>query len=106
MEKKAILIFVRNDLTYTQKVVQAAHAAKEAARAFIDHQDGDRYKIVVLAAKSEAKLKAIQKEAEEHGIKTVTFTEPDMEYQATALATEPLDSDKRGIFSRYKLLQE
>jgi hypothetical protein len=102
--KKTIYVFVRNDLSYAQKVVQAAHAVLESTRAFV--RDENRYKIVVFAAKSEAKLKAIAEEAASNGIQTVAFTEPDLEYQTTAIATEPLEEEKRKVFARYKLLSD
>lgn len=100
--KKTIYVFVRNDLSYSQKVVQTAHAVLESTRAYIE--DDNRYKIVVFGAKSEAKLKAIMEEAASHEIRTVAFTEPDMQYQTTAIATEPLCDEKRTVFARYKLL--
>jgi hypothetical protein len=102
--KKTIYVFVRNDLSFSQKVVQSSHAVLEATRAFIDNDH--RYKIVVVAAKSEVKLKSIMEEATSHDIKTVAFTEPDMQYQITAIATEPLTDEKRTVFARYKLLSE
>ncbi len=102
--KKAIYIFVRNDLSYSQKVVQSCHAALEATRQFVNNDE--RYKIVVLAAKSEPKLMSIMMEAGGKGIKTTYFTEPDMDFQVTAVATEPLDDEQRKVFQRYKLLQE
>lgn len=102
--KKTIYVFVRNDLSYPQKVIQSSHAILEATRAFI--RDDNRYKIVVVAAKSEVKLKSIVEEAASHDIQTVTFTEPDMKYQITAIATEPLCDEKRQVFARYKLLSE
>jgi len=102
--KKTIYVFVRNDLSYSQKVVQTSHAVLEATRTFI--RDNNRYKIVVVAAKSEVKLKSIMEEAASYDIKTVAFTEPDMQYQITAIATEPLSDEKRQVFSRYKLLSE
>lgn len=103
-QKRAIYVFVRNDLSYSQKVVQSCHAVLESTRKFVT--DDKRYKIVVLAAKSEVKLKSIMDEAASHGIQTVGFTEPDMDFQMTAVATEPLEEDKRHVFSRYKLLDE
>jgi len=102
--KKAIYIFVRNDLSYAQKVVQSCHAAVEATRQFV--KDDERYKIVVLAAKSEPKLMSIMTEAGGHGIKTTYFVEPDLKYQVTAVATEPLDEEQGKRFARYKLLSE
>jgi len=37
------------------------------------------------------------------GIRSVLFREPDLAGQATALATEPLDSHRRRILGRYPL---
>jgi len=102
--KKTIYVFVRNDLSFPQKVVQSSHAVLEATRAFI--KDEERYKIIVVAAKSEVKLKLIMEEAAQNQINTVAFTEPDMDNQVTAIATEPLDDEKKQVFARYKLLSE
>ena len=100
--KKTIYVFVRNDLPYPQKIVQAAHVVLEATRTF-NLQD-ERYNIVTVAAKSETKLKSIIEEATSHGIQSVAFKEPDMQHQITAVACEPLCNEKKKVFARYKLL--
>ena len=100
--KKTIYIFIRTDLSASQKTVQSAHVVLEATRTF--HLVDNRYNIVVVVAKSEAKLKAIVAEAAGHGIRTVSFAEPDMGNEITAVASEPLDDDQKKVFIRYKLL--
>lgn len=34
------------------------------------------------------------------------FCEPDLDCQATALATEPIDSDRRNVLSKFKVWKE
>jgi len=44
-----------------------------------------------------------QEEIERKGFRTVVFSEPDLDGQATALATEPILSHKRKKMGKYKL---
>lgn len=99
-----LYIFVRKDLDYSQVVVQACHATLEATRKFI--KDASRYKIVCLGIKSLSKLEKVMEELEQHQLGYIVFSEPDLSWEKTALATEPLTDKQRVVFSRYKLLQE
>jgi hypothetical protein len=102
--KKSICIFLRTDLTPIQQVVQASHVCVEVARRFIEDTE-ERYKLVILGVRSEDKLKKVIEEIKNHKISYREYTEPDMDYQLTAVATEPLDDEKKFLFSRYRLLQ-
>ena len=99
-----LYIFVRKDLTYGQIVVQACHAALEATRKFI--KNDERYKIVCFGIRSEVKLEKVIQELQQHQLAHIVFSEPDLAWQKTAVATEPLTDAQKASFSRYKLLQE
>lgn len=101
--KKTIYVFVLNSLSGPQKVVQACHVMLDACR-FFELKD-ERYNIILVAAKSRPKLDSIIMEAQAAGIRTMYFVEPDMEYEMTAVATEPLTDEQKKVFARYKLLQ-
>jgi len=103
MEYRYLYIFVRKDLPYSQVVVQACHATLEATRKFI--KDEARYKIVCLGIRNEAKLEKVIGELEQHKFGYIVFSEPDLAWEKTAIATEPLTASQRVVFARYKLLQ-
>lgn len=103
-EYRYLYIFVRKDLSYAQTVVQACHATLEATRKFI--KDESRYKIVCLGVRNAAKLEKVIEELVQHGLNYIVFSEPDLAWEKTAVATEPLTEIQRVVFSRYKLLQE
>ena len=102
MSEGHVYVFVRNDLTNAQKVVQACHAVLEMTREHIS--DKQRHSIVVIGAKNEKKLHSIATELTLHDIKWRWFVEPDMNNTVTAIATEPL-TDKRELLKRFKLLE-
>jgi hypothetical protein len=53
---------------------------------------------------SERDLLAAADRLERAGIRFVLFREPDRHNESTALATEPLGSDRRAILARYPCL--
>jgi len=61
---------------------------------------------VICEVPDEYSLLLAQEEIERKGFRTVVFSEPDLEGQATALATEPISSSKRKKMSKYKLWKE
>jgi hypothetical protein len=101
--KKVVYVFLRKDLGHTQRIVQAAHVCMEVGRRF--PLPDERYRIIILGIRSEAKLSDVSKELCEHDIQHLEFQEPDMDMQRTAIATEPLDGEKAKLFARYRLLE-
>lgn len=86
-----------------QVVVQAMHAAMEAARRFLN--DGDEHPhLVVCKVDSSAKLEQTVLHLSEHGVRHIVFHEPDLNNSATAVATEPLSGMARKVMSRFKCL--
>jgi hypothetical protein len=94
---------VRRDLPAAQVAVQAAHAAIEAARQFLPTQQAHPH-LVLCRVASERDLLAAADRLERAGVRFALFREPDQNNQATALATEPLCSDRRRVLARYPCL--
>lgn len=97
-------VFVREDLSHPQQVVQACHAAIEAATHFSLGNLAEHPSVIVLAAKSEQKLHNVRKYLVDNGIKHAHFYEPDIGDELTAVATEPITGERRELFKKYQLL--
>lgn len=94
-------MLVRSDLTISQQIVQAAHAAHEAG---IRHGNPvDVSSLVLIAVPDEAALRTEFSRIQAAGITAYLFTEPDMQDAATALCTAPITGDARRLFRRYSL---
>ena len=89
-------------MTLRQQMCQGAHAAHEAGIHFGDKTAPISF-IVICSVQSEDELLRAQYDIQKRGIKTVLFTEPDIDNQATALATEPIPKTKRNGLSKYQL---
>jgi hypothetical protein len=83
--------------------VQAVHAAVEAARRFLT-PDHPHPHLVLCRVPSERDLLAAADRLDRLGIRFQLFREPDRGDEATALATEPLGPDRRGVLARYPCL--
>jgi hypothetical protein len=83
--------------------VQTAHAAIEAARLFLLPEQTHPY-LVLCRVASERELLAAADRLERAGVRFTIFREPDRNNEATALATEPLCSQRRGVMARYPCL--
>jgi hypothetical protein len=80
--------------------VQAAHAAIEAVRQFLS-ADNSHPHLVLCRVSSEQALLAAADRLERAGIRFSLFREPDRANEFTALATEPLSSERRAVLARY-----
>lgn len=94
---------MRRDLPAAQIAVQAAHAAVEAARHFLP-PDHDHPHFVLCRVPSEPELLRAADRLERLGVRFKLFREPDRADEATALATEPLTHERRGVLARYPCL--
>ena len=97
-------IFVREDLSPGQIIVQACHAVAESARHFLSKEDEHPH-FVICGVKNENLLKNAYSKIIEQNIKAKSFIEPDIGDQMTAFATEPVCNEQRRIFRKYKLLK-
>lgn len=96
---------VREDLSPSQRAVQAAHAVLEASRqglipSYIPHPS-----LVLCTRPDELSLLSKAEELVQSGISFVLFREPDIGNQATALATAPLSKADRRLFRSLPLLK-
>jgi hypothetical protein len=90
-------------LPAAQIAVQAIHAALEAARRFFPPGHPHPH-LVLCRVSSERDLLSAADRLDRLGIQFTIFREPDCAGEATALATEPLDPDRRGPLARYVCL--
>ena len=104
VETGYIYVVVRDDLTNSQKAVQACHASMEATRNFIKNGDTHPH-LVLCTVKGEWKLRELEYKLQDEGIGFKKFIEPDMDNQCTAIATEPLYGKARTFFKRFRLLK-
>lgn len=83
--------------------MQSAHACIEAAKNF--YLGDDHPSVIVFGIKNEQKLKEISGILQEQGIRIREFLEPDIDFQLTAFATEPVCESQRHLFKKYCLLR-
>jgi peptidyl-tRNA hydrolase len=97
-------VVIRDDLTFPQKIVQAAHAAQGAGENF-GLPGGKVPHMVLLKAENEKELLQASKLANKNSINYHLFFEPDFDTGFTALATEPIpeSDEKRSCFKIFEL---
>jgi hypothetical protein len=96
-------IFIREDLSQAQKIVQASHAALEAG--FVYDQPNGSTHIVLIGAKNQEALLGVRQHLENCGIDFQIFHEPDYDTGYTAIATKPLYGDERLPLKKYSLFR-
>lgn len=102
MIESYIYVFVREDLSPEQKIVQVGHACWEARHMF--PYDGPTSSLVLLSARDKRELLNISKELEEIGIEHYTFFEPDNGMGYSAICTQVVASEiERNVFRRWEL---
>ena len=104
VEHPYVYVFLREDLSFPQKIVQAGHALLEIGK--IIPPDLPHPSVIVLSIKNENKINSIELMLKENNIQYKVFCEPDLNNQKTALATEPIFGEKRKLFKKYQLLKE
>lgn len=97
---------MRKDLPAYVQFVQSCHASIEAGKHFCRDPDSPIDHLIVLAVPDEEALLQAKDRAELRDIRLVLFREPDFGNIATCLCTEPLDGEKRKVFSSYPLWKE
>lgn len=95
-------VVVREDIPVADQAVQACHATIAAASSYAERTVTDN--LVLCGVSDEAELLETSKRLELEGIPFRLFHEPDLAGQATALATEPVDSATRRHFRHLRLL--
>lgn len=84
-------------------MVQACHAALEAARAFLPFSH-DHPNVIVLGLPDESALQHCLHELTRLNVRHRPFHEPDVGGQLTAIATAPLPIAHKRLFRKYRLL--
>lgn len=95
-------MFVREDLSGPQKIVQTAHAVDELRRN-VNHSDRTCY-MILFGVKNQEELVAVNKFLNDNGVSNEMFYEPDVN-QYTAIATEQLVGEQRALMSGFKLFR-
>jgi hypothetical protein len=94
---------VRQDLPPTQIEVQSVHAALEASRQLLP-PDSEHPHVVLCGVASEARLLAAADHLFRQSVRFTLFREPDRAGEATALATEALQGERRRSLNRFRCL--
>ena len=101
-EKPYIYVLVRNDLSIPQRAVQASHACIESAKKFLTKEHPS---VIICSVKNENVLENACAYLDNNNIKYERFLEPDIDYSLTAIASEPLYTTDRKIFSKFQLMK-
>lgn len=101
-EKHTIYVLVRTDIPLHQQLVQAAHAAAEAARTHYNPEHGIASLVVLAVPHLKALTRASQKLQNLH-VKHEIFFEPDWNMGNSALATRPLTDAERPLMRYWPL---
>lgn len=99
-------LFIRQDLSLAQQIVQSNHATFEMAYTLPQSADPTTPSIVLIGVPDKkALLKVIQK-LKLNRIEYSAFYESDDDMGLSAVATVPLDEDRRAVLQNYKLWNE
>lgn len=95
-------MFVRKDISITHQMVQAAHGALEAGKAF-PVATSEPSSLLVLQVKDLNELEKARRHISDCGIKTEIFFEPSWDYGNTSFGTEPILNEQRHFLKGYQL---
>ena len=97
-----IYTFIREDISFAQKIVQIGHASYEAGKLFQDKEGISN--LILLSARDEDDLISISERLEAAGIDFYMFYEPDFGMGNSAICTRPVsDKKERALFKRWDL---
>lgn len=96
-------VFIREDLSVPQLIVQSSHAAWDAGSRF-NKPHGTPH-MVLIGVKSQEHLLQTAEYLEQHGIEFEMFHEPDYNTGFTSIATQPLVGDARRPLKKYSLFK-
>lgn len=91
-------LFVRQDLSAPQQIVQAAHAMGHASEIF-----GSHCNLVLCRCPDLEGLAKVKSYLEQRGVDHHMFWEPDIA-EHTAIATRSLSGDDRRVMRRFQLV--
>jgi hypothetical protein len=98
-----VYVFVRQDLSNEQQLVQSAHVTLVLGNK-LKHDVSQLY-FTVIGVPQLVDFTKVMADLNAHGTKYEAFYEPDQGNTLTAIATHPIPKDKRGKLKDYKLLR-
>lgn len=99
-----VYVFVRQDLSKEQQLVQAAHVTLVLGNK-LKRTDVSELYFTVIGIPQLIDFKTVFDDLHRHGTKYETFYEPDQGSTLTAVATHPIRKADRGNLLKYKLLK-
>jgi hypothetical protein len=99
-----VYVFVRQDLSNEQQLVQAAHATLVLGNKLKNKNVSELY-FTVIGVPQLIDFRRVMDDLNAHGTKFESFYEPDQGNTLTAIATHPIPKEERGILRDYKLLR-
>ena len=102
--REYIYIFVRQDMSPEQQLVQSAHATLVLGNK-LNHKDVSELYFTVIGVENLMALGHVMRDLNKCGKNFITFYEPDQGNTLTAIATYPIPAEERGSLKEYKLLR-
>lgn len=99
-------MFVRQDLTLAQQIIQTNHATFEMAYTLSQSVDDLVPSLVLIGVPNKKALERVIAKLKLHHIDASAFYEPDNDLGLTAVVTVPLDEEQRAVLQNYKLWSE
>lgn len=100
MSDQHIYLFVREDISRQQQIIQTAHAVDALNK---QHPYDGIHNMVLLKATDEEHLLDIMQYVSSSNIEHHMFYEPDVS-EYTAIATRPLKQHERGVFAHFDIM--
>lgn len=95
-------IFIRQDLSIEQQIIQASHATLKLGK---EMRTDTMPNFVLIGVRNLEGLLNLEAILERFYYKYVTFHEPDMDSEMTAIATHPVHDIERGVLLAFTTLK-
>ncbi len=105
MCKEYVYIFVRQDMSKEQQLVQSAHATLVLGHKLKNRKDVSELYYAVIGVANLLELAQGMKHLQKRNHEFVTFYEPDQGNTLTAIATYPIKDEDRGDLRKYPKLK-
>lgn len=101
MDNHYVYLFIREDLSIPQQIIQTAHAVDDMNKSY--PHESENY-MVLCSVKDEERLFLISELLKDRNIHHETFFEPDINGH-TAIATRPLKGEERKILRNFNTMK-
>lgn len=98
---KKIYVFLREDLSNPQKIVQACHSIYEIGKDFREEVPPH---VIVIGVRNQTALIKAMDEVQYLGVKIREFREPDIGNELTSFSTEPLTD--HSLMKKFKIIKD